>query len=65
LRTTGSPQTTKCGNGHFILGPNELHPGAVAGFVRPQTYTIFAGTSLRKRIQNYKYKIRHENEYLE
>ena len=32
-------------------------------FFWPEAYTIF-GTLFKKRIQNYKYKVRYESEYL-
>jgi len=40
-----------------------VYPGADSGFVEPEAYKIL-GPSLRKRMQNYEYKIRHESEYL-
>ena len=40
-----------------------LYAGAVPSLVRPEAYTILR-TPLRKRIKNYKYKIRYESECL-
>ena len=37
--------------------------GADPGFVGTESYTVFWAL-LRKRIQNYEYKIRHVSEYL-
>jgi hypothetical protein len=33
------------------------------GFMGPKAYTVF-GPYLGKRVQNYKFKIRYESEYL-
>jgi len=42
-----------------------LEAGANRGFVGPVSHKIWGGgPSLRKRMQNYDYKIRYETEYL-
>jgi len=40
-----------------------LCSGAYSGFVGTEAYLVF-GAVLKKRIQNYKYKIRYDIEYL-
>jgi hypothetical protein len=38
--------------------------GAKPDSVGPEAYTVFGGSFLRKRTQNYEYKIGYEFEYL-